>query len=390
MAGIFDRYQVIDTDTHVSEPPDVWTARVSSKWGDLVPHVVRDPKGGPKDYWAIGDELFMPTGVSAMAEFEGMLPDHPDTLADAVPASYDAPERLAYMDREGIYAQILYPNVGGFGSATFLRLKEPELMLECVRAYNDFLVDWSSADPKRLIPVMATPFWDVDATLKEIERCAANGHKGVIFGGQPADFGEPPLTDPHWDPVWAAAQDAELPINFHIGAGAVGDLLGGGAGLGIRTGLARICTQLFMDNANCIADIIFAGVCHRFPKLNFVSVESGVSWLMFALEGFDWQWQNNGVTSEHPEYDLLPSEYFRRQIYGCFWFETDGLRGALEKYPDNILWETDFPHPTAMAPGPQSIAQHPRDYAERALAGVPEDTIRKVMRDNAARVYHLD
>ena len=252
------------------------------------------------------------------------------------------------MDREGIYAQVIYPNVGGFGSASFLRLKEPELMLECVRAYNDFLIDWSSIDSKRLIPVMATPFWD--------RRCHAEGDRALRRRGaqghhlwQPARrlSASRPLTDPHWDPVWAAAQDAALPINFHIGAGAgeFSDLMLGSAGLGIRTGLARLCTQLFMDNANCIADIIYSGICHRFPKLDFVSVESGVSWLMFALEGFDWQWQNNGVTSEHPEYDLLPSEYFRRQIYGCFWFEADGLPGTLAKYPDNILWESGFPAP---------------------------------------------
>ena len=155
------------------------------------------------------------------------------------------------------------------------------------------------------------------------------------------------------DPVWAAAQDAELPISFHIGSGDVSGLMLGSAGLGVRTGMARLCTQLFMENANCIADIIYSGICHRFPKLDFVSVESGVSWLMFALESFDWQWQNNGVASEHPEFDLLPSEYFKRQIYGCFWFETDGVRAALEKYPDNIFYETDFPHPTSMAPGPK-------------------------------------
>ena len=390
MAEIFDRYQVIDTDTHISEPPDVWTARVSSKWGDRIPHVIRDPEGGPKDWWAIGDQLIMPTAVAAMAEYDGMLPDHPNTLDDAIAASYDAKARLAHMDREGIYAQVLYPNVGGFGSAGFLKLEEPELMLECVQAYNDFLIDWSSADPKRLLPIMATPFWDVAATQKEIERCRAAGHKGVLFGSQPESFGEPPLTDPHWDPVWAAAQDAELPISFHIGSGDVGGLMLGRAGLGIRTGMARTCTQLFMDNSNCIADIIYSGICHRFPKLDFVSVESGVSWLMFALESFDWQWQNNGVPSEHPEYELLPSEYFKRQIYGCFWFETDGVRAALAKFPDNIFYETDFPHPTSMAPGPQSIAEHPRDYVERVLGDLPEDTIRKVMHDNAARVYHLD
>ncbi len=389
MPDIFDRYQVIDTDTHISEPPDVWVDRVASKWGDLIPHVVHDPKGGPKDFWAIGDSLIQGTGVACMAEFDGLLPDHPDTLEDCIPAAYDAKARVEHMDREGIFAQVLYPNVGGFGSGRFLSLKEPELMLDCVRAYNDWLIDWCSVAPERFIPILATPFWDVDATVKEIERSAAKGHKGVLFGSKPEAFGEPPLTRDHWDPVWAAAQACELPISFHIGSGDVSDLLADAAGMGIRTGMAKICTQLFMDNSNCIADIIYSGVCHRFPNLNFVSVESGVSWLLFALESFDWQWLNNGVQTEHPEYDLLPSEYFRRQIYGCFWFETEGVKKALEVYPDNLLYETDFPHPTSMAPGPQSTADHPREYAEKVLAGLPEETIGKAVNGNAARLYKL-
>jgi predicted TIM-barrel fold metal-dependent hydrolase len=284
---------------------------------------------------------------------------------------------------------VLYPNVGGFGSGGFLALKEPELMLECVRAYNDFLIDWCSADPARLLPIMATPFWDVPACVREIERCAARGHKGVLFGSQPQAFGQPRLTDRHWDPVFAAAQDAGLPISFHIGSGDISGLLLGGAGMGVRTGMAHTCTMLFMENARCLADLTFGGICHRFPRLDFVSVESGVAWILFALEAFDWQWQNNGVRSEHPEYDLLPSEYFRRQIYTCFWFEGEGVRKAIELYPDNVLYETDFPHPTSMSPGPQSVAERPRDYAERVLADLPESSLRKVLHDNAARVYRL-
>ena len=387
MSQIFDRYRVIDVDTHISEPPDVWTARVSRKWGDRIPHVV---KIGRKDMWVIGEKPIMPTGITATAGFDGLLPNFPDTLADANPASHDAKARLAHMDAEGIYAQILYPNVGGFGSAKFLELEEPELMLECVRAYNDFLIDWCSADPKRLLPIMATPFWDVEASVVEIERCAKNGHKGVLFGSQTHCFGQPHLVDRHWDPIWAAAQDSQLPISFHIGSGDMSDLLDGGPGLGLRTSLARSSAQLFMENANCVADLIFGGVCHRFPKLDFVSVESGVSWMLFAVEAFDWQWKNSGLISEHPEYDLLPSEYFRRQIYACFWFEEQALGKAIELYPDNILYETDFPHPTSMSPGPQSTADHPRDYAERALGDLPEELIEKVVHGNAARVYHLD
>jgi predicted TIM-barrel fold metal-dependent hydrolase len=383
--GIFDRHRVIDVDTHVTEPPDVWTARVSKKWGTRVPHVERR---GRKDMWVVGDTPLIPVGITAAAEFDGIIPDFPDTYADCIPAAWDAQARLAYMDREGIHAQVIYPNVGGFGSGTFLKLGEPELMLECVRAYNDWLLEWCGADPERLVPIMATPFWDVPASVAEIERCAAKGHKGVLFGSQTHHFGQPPLVDRHWDPIFAAAQAADLPISFHIGSGDVSGLLGGG-GLGMRTGLARASAQLFIENSNCLADLIFGGICHRFPKLRFVSVESGAAWVVFSLEAFDWQWRNNGVATEHPEYDLLPSEYFRRQIYACFWFEEEGLKKAIEIYPDNLLYETDFPHPTSMSPGPASAAEHPRDYADRVLGGLPEPVIGKLVHGNAAAVYRL-
>ena len=113
---------------------------------------------------------------------------------DDIPAaSYDAHARLELMDEENIHAMVLYPNVGGFGSGGFLKLGEPELMLECVQAYNDFLVDWASADLNRLLPVMALPFWDVEASVKEIHRSAAKGHRAVLFGSRPETFGEPVL-----------------------------------------------------------------------------------------------------------------------------------------------------------------------------------------------------
>ena len=388
MGDLFDRYPVIDVDSHISEASDLWTSRVSKKWGDVVPHTRIDPASG-KEVWWVGGQPMLPVGMTAIAGFDGTLPDCPDTMDDIPLGAHDAKGRLAYLDQEGIHAQVLYPNVGGFGSGAFLRLAEPELMLECVRAYNDFLVEWCAEDPKRLLPIMATPFWDVEASVKEIERCAALGVKGVLFGSQPQHFDQPLLTSPHWDPVWAAAQDAGLPISFHIGSGnewgfeAVADI-------GIRAQLARLGANAFIDNEKCLADIIFGGICHRYPKLNFVSVESGVGWLLFVLEAFDWQWDNAGIWKDHPEYELRPSEYFRRQIYGCFWFEETGLAKAFELYPDNLLYETDYPHPTSMSVGPQSKAVPPREYAARVLAGQPEATVAKILHDNAAGLYGLD
>jgi len=385
--GIFDRYKVIDTDTHITEPPDVWTSRVSSKWGDLVPHIKRVDGS---DFWMIGDELVGGPGFYTMAGFDGSFPEVPKGYDDIPASSYDAKARLALMDEEGIYAQVLYPNLGGFGSGGFLRTKEPELMLECVRAYNDFLIDWCSEDPKRLIPVMATPFWDVSAAVKEIERCAAKGHKAVLGAGQPQDFGQPRVAHKHWDPVWAAAQDAGLSISFHIGGGDLSELMDDAAEMGTKANFSRVGALCFMANQNCISELLFGGVCHRFPKLDFVSVESGAGWMLSVLEAFDWQWINGEVRKEHPEYDLLPSEYFRRQIYGCFWFESVGIQSALQEFPDNMMWETDYPHPTCQYPGPVSSAQRPAEYVERALAGVSEETLEKVLHKTPARIYGIE
>ena len=191
---IFDRFRAIDTDTHITEPPDVWTARVSTKkWGDAVPHVKR-VEG--RDVWFIRDEPAGAPGLITMAGFDGSLPDGPLGFDDIPASSYDAKARLAHMDAEGIYAQVLYPNLGGFGSGGFLKLEEPELMLECVRAYNDFLVEWCSADPKRLVPVAAMPFWDVGECVKEVERAVAKGHKSVLACSQPEAWS--PQTASSW------------------------------------------------------------------------------------------------------------------------------------------------------------------------------------------------
>jgi predicted TIM-barrel fold metal-dependent hydrolase len=227
--------------------------------------------------------------------------------------------------------------------------------------------------------------------VKEIEHAARTGHRAVLACSEPQAFGQPRLCDRYWDPFWAAAQAARLPISFHIGSGDLSELVKDHAKIGIRANYARVSATVFMQNANCISDVIFGGVCHRFPELKLVSVESGVGWMQSFLEACDWQWINSQVRREHPEYQLLPSDYFRRQIYGCFWFEEASLHPALELLADNLLWETDYPHPTCQHPGQtDGWGQHPRDYAEDALRGVSEPVLRKVLHDNAASLYGLD
>lgn len=386
-----DDYKVIDTDAHVIEPYDLWTSRISvQKWGDRVPHVKWDDKLG-EDAWFFGEDRVGPAASAAQAGWSEYPPDHPPRLADVDPATWDPAKRLGWMDEHGIWGQVLYPNVAGFGAGKFLAVRDPELMLECVRAYNDFLTDYCSTDSRRYIPVMAIPFWDMDATEVEIKRCADAGHKGIIMSGEPSYWGLPKLGDPYWNRLWATAQDAGLSINFHIGSGDMSIFDSVMEDAGRHANYAGFSMQFGMSNAKVIAVLITSGICHRYPRLNFVSVESGVGWLPFALEGMDWQWHNCGVPLEHPEYDLLPSEYFKRQIFGCFWFETDTARAAVDFLgPDCLLYETDFPHPTCMSPGPATSAISPRDFISGKLGAWPEADLRKVLHGNAARIYHMD
>ena len=384
-----DRFKVIDTDTHVIEPYDLWTSRLPSSWGDRVPHVKWD-EDFQEDAWYFGDQRTGPAASAAQAGWHEYPPDHPPSLDQVDPATWDAHKRLALMDDYGIHAAVLYPNVAGFGAGKLLTLQEPQLMLGCVQAYNDFLAEYSSADTDRYVPIAALPMWDIDLAVTEVQRAAGLGHRGVIMTGEPTFWGLPAIASDHWDRLWAVCQETGLSVNFHIGSGDMSIFDSATPGAGRHANYAGFGVQFGMSNVRVMANLITGGVCHRFPGTRFVSVESGVGWIPFAMQHLDWQWKNCGVHLEHPEYELLPSEYFQRQMYGCFWFET-GIEHSIAQLGDEwILFESDFPHPTSMAPGPATAAVKPRDYIAGELGDLGEATLRRILHDNAARLYHLE
>jgi uncharacterized protein len=389
MSAVIDEIRIIDADTHLVEPPDLWTSRLPGRFGDLIPHVLWDPDQ-QEEAWFVGDQRLAPVASAAQAGWPEFPPDHPRRWTDADPVTWDPKLRLGRMDQYGIHAQVLYPNVALFNSALLKDVGEG-LPLAFMQAYNDYQTDFASVAPDRYLPMTSLPFWDLDATLAEIDRCAAAGHKGIVFSQDPSAFGLPGLTDRHWDPMWASAQEKGLPVNFHIASGDMSLMDNLNPANGAHANYASMGVSFFMGNARTVAQLTCGGICHRFPDLNFVSVESGIGWIPFALDSLDWQWLNCGVPKEHPEYDLLPSEYFKRQIYGCFWFERETALFAIEHLgADNILYETDFPHPTSMSPGPASSAVAPPDYLHTTLSGLPDNTLHKILHDNAARIYHLN
>ncbi|MGE0388300.1 MAG: amidohydrolase family protein [Gammaproteobacteria bacterium] len=382
---LYDRIPVIDIDSHVTEPPDVWTSRVDPRWGAGIPHV--ETIRGRNTWVADGGRYTYDPGSNCLAGYDGTLPG-PASYEEMMPAAWQPDARLRLLDELGIHAQVLYPNVGGFGAGFWVRMSDRELALACVRAYNDFITEFASADPRRLLPITSLPFWDVEASVAEVERCVKKGHRGLNFCTAPQDFGLPPIFHRHWDPIYARAEEAGVPVNFHIGGG---DILGQfrdvPEGMSTLGNAARVSAMLFMDNARCIADLIMGGVCQRFPRLNLVSVESGAGYLPFLLEALDWQFENLGADRD-TGFDRLPSEYFRRQIHGSFWFERGAMSAALDAFADNLMLETDIPHIVCQYPGtsaPKAVG--PRRYAEEVLGALPAQVQRKVLFENAARLY---
>jgi len=391
--------RVIDTDSHVVEPADLWTSRISKKFGDAIPQLaVRPGSKSGHERWRVGDQWLHRPGLFGSAGFPEYPPAMPSTYEEIDPGGFDPDVRLERMDEYGLYAQVLYPNLIGFQTDAFIDLG-PELSLLCTKAYNDFLVDFASSDPDRLLPVGMVPFWDLEEAVKEIVRCREIGHRGILFANQYEKIGLPPFFDPYWDPIYQVAQDTEMSINFHIGFSTGADLMSPNRPKFVgetedasreRTVDARWTAKrnsilMMISNGDTIANLLTIGILDRFPKLNFVSVESGMGYLPYLLESLDWHWKAHGVFREFP---MLPSEYFRRQCYGTFWFET-GTLDLLNDYPDNFMFETDYPHSTALAPGPASPADLPSVHIEKHFGSLPLDVAEKALWANAAKLYRV-
>ncbi len=377
-------YTIIDVDTHVTEAPDLWTSRVPARMRDAVPRVDTDAKG--RIWWYVGDRRIANPGLTATAGV-GDMKSWPTSYEEMHPGAFDAHERLKYMDKMGIWAMVMYPNVAGFGSQEFLKLDDPELKLTCVQTYNDWQTEWASADSRRLLPITSTPFWDVEATVREVRRCAAMGHRGILFTGDPQSLGQPVIGDPHWNPLWEVAVELDLPISFHIGSGNMeGSLTREKIDVyGRMAAFAETSVNIFMLNANHMCDLLISGVLARYPDIKFVSVESGIGWIPFTLEALDWQFTGNRVAEERPDLDMLPSQYFTRNVYACYWFEQVAPQRLFDKVGvDNIMFETDFPHPTSL------YGDEVHERIENGLADCDAETRRKILWDNAQQLYRVE
>lgn len=383
-----DQVKVVDADTHLTERHDLWTSRAPAAWKDRVPHVAQVDGAAT---WVVDGAVLGRAGAGGVIDrdgvkgrsFEGLYEWEIDRVHAA---AYDPVARVELLDEIGIWAQIIFPGVVGLGGQNLGELVTDEaLRMVCVEIFNDASAELQAESDNRLLPMAILPAWDIDACVREVQRAERLGLRGVNLTSDPQDLGAPDLASRAWDPVWEACSAASLPVHFHIGASLTTMSYFGTYPWDSHdddTKLAIGGTLLFIGNARVVVNIICSGMLDRFPELKIVSVESGTGWIPFILEALDYEMSENAPQAK-AALSLLPSEYFKRQIYATTWFERTNLATLIDSVgEDNIMFETDFPHPTCLYPDPLRTA-------EVNMRELSTEVQRKILGENAAKLYHL-
>ena len=259
------------------------------------------------------------------------------------------------------------------------------LRTRCTEIFNDFNAELQEGSGNRLLPMAILPAWDIAASVREARRAKDLGLRGINLTSDTQDLGAPDLASPEWDPLWETCSELELPVHFHIGASLTTMNYFGTYPWGSHdddTKLAIGGTLLFIGNARVVVNIICSGMLERFPELKIVSVESGSGWIPFILEALDYEMAENAPMAR-ARLSLTPTEYFQRQIYATTWFERTNLPAMVAAVgEDNIMFETDYPHPTCLYPDPLKTA-------EETMRELSTTAQRKILGENAALLYHL-
>ena len=377
----FRGLKVIDTDTHWTEPPDFWSNNAPAKYKDRIP-TVRKVNG--EDHWIIeGDTDWGSIGATVVGrdgkKIAGVMSY--TSFEEASPAASVIKDRLELMDQEGIAYQILYPNSVGFQANRFMQLGDVTFRLEMLKLYNTNIAEVQADSGGRLLPQILVPSWDMDATVQELQRCKDLDFCGVTIGDKPELLGLPDYAQPYWHPFWDFMNESGLVANFHIGGSSALDAFAvPWKSFGFQRNTAIAATIFYMSNAGTLANLVFSGLFDRYDKLKLASVESGVGWIPFVLDALEYQ-KREMIPTEMKHVKLGPTEYFHKHIYACTWFEEQSLKAAVDVLgADNIMYMSDFPHPTCVYPDALSHVEN---------AGLSEEVNRKILQDNAARVYGI-
>lgn len=359
-------YPVISADSHITEPPDTYTAHIDPAWRDRAPHVTHDDDKG--DLFVAEGMRPIKMGLVAAAGKEAHEIKANGTFDDMHRSGWDATVRLADQERDGVSAEILYPTVG----MLLCNLPDLDYKRACFEAYNRWIVDYCSVAPDRLLGVGQTAARTVDEAIDDLHAIRDAGLRGVMMPGMP---GEADYDDPAWDRFWAAAADLGLPISFHI----------------LTTSTARIRgskLNSFLAIVRGIQDImsllVFGGVFERHPSLRVVCVEADAGWVPHFMYRMDHAYKRHRHhLAPGQELAKLPSEYFAEHIYVTFQDDWTAFRFADDMNWHRLMWANDFPHSDSTWPWSQELL-------DKQAARLTDEQRQAILSTNVATLYDID
>jgi len=375
------RFGAISCDSHAQLSRDAFTTRMSPrKWGDRIPQVKVIPwEGRLVERWVVDGKVVGPRGVSNCPAAMGdpLKKTFPQRWEEVPKIVYDPHERLRALDRDRIDGEVLFFN-DPIDSATlpFQVNSDGGYELACVQAYNDALAEWRRVS-ERYLPIAIVPYLsDITVICKEVERAVGKGHRGVAMAAEPsmARPGLKHFNDHYWDPLWSTCQSLGVPIHWHAHANIkllpeylVDDLV-----------LRR--TAAFSAQPQFVPNLVLSGIAERFPRLNWVCAESGMTWLKQVLELCDHVWERYHLWTE----GLItrPTEVFQRQVYAHFWYEKVEEPVGHVLGIDNILWISDYPHGTSTFP-------HSWTVIENTTGHMSPECRERLLYQNALRLYRI-
>jgi len=360
--------KILSADSHVLEPPDLWTTRMQPKFRDRAPHLEHEYNGRKGDFLVCPPlRPFNPTSLGSA----GIPPEEQEKFAEggyAVcrPGSWDPVERVKDMDLDGLDAEIFYC---GYGMSLFSH-PDDEFQRDAHRAYNDWAAEYASHSPKRLIPVANISMTDPDEDLKELERVRKLGFRGIFISNDPLEHRR--YDNPMWEKFWSAVEEFDMPVNIHILT---------------RQGGPQVGSNPLVDGVvlpvpafRAIAEMITGGVLERHPNLKIISVENDIGWIPNYLKRMDWY--SYRFRLRYPEMKMSAADYWRRQVFATFQDDVPGIRCRDLIGVTQLMWGSDYPHFDSTFP-------KSREAIARNFEGVPEDEMRLILGENMARVYNL-
>lgn len=362
--------RIISADSHTLEPPDLWLNALASKYGDDTPRVVDEYKGNPGPFFFTGKQY---------ARFQEQ--QEKAAQAGTPAAGHDPSARVEFQNRTGIEAEVLYPTLGLSILHSSNRSDYGDVVRDASRVYNDWLGEFISHDPKRLIGAAMIPMDDVGWAAEELERTGKMGFRTPMIHAAPPE-GCPPYRDPSYDAFWARAQDMEVPVTLHIVTGRVPDPMACHTREEWEEG-----PNMFLDTWEEIphvmaTDFIFGTILDRFPRLKIVTAELELSWIPNFMRRID---MVQGVYSNRlqlPTLEMTASDYLKTRIWHGLIDEPASVPVIPELGVDQVVWGSDFPHTI-------SVGAETGETLSALFEGIALEEQNKLVAENAAALFRL-